>query len=653
VLAGLLRKFLSANSRQLGAALGTKDSARSGDAIWFETEKHYRRMLAQQPSNAVAQFELAKVLRLQGRVVEAARACARACILDPSLPGIGSALFEHFEYLREQDLDATPEATADWISHLALANTALDEQDFDFASVCLNNARNTDPGWGHIDIRAGCIAALAGRWLDADADFATAATRGMPPAPYIRLAPAFLATLDVPPTANESSVDQVQQHDSIKVTLFAACDPLYFRRFGAALVQSLSRNAGIDFLFHLHIINPDAWVEDEAARLPVGGWLKRLDISTEQRDFASAKAAKTWYACARLMRVSALLDHHRLPVVMLDLDILALSSLVPLLDLARDKDAALLQWSAGKWQIWDQISASTVVYQPSPGGRRFAAMAAQYVAHFIDRPEGAWYLDQIALFAAHAYLRPRGVQFALIPPATYALHGEAQRPSHAGTMFYSITANIERNAQAQLAPLFQSFLPEIRNAFGWSLPGTDHFFFEQWARAPEENGRKRWDLELMRFCEKHFPSSRRRAIDIGAGAGFWSEWLATKFTHVDAFEPHPLMQRCFAENVPQRNVTLHRDALGAEKISAGGALKFDDVDFIKMDTEGFEALVQHGGLDTLRRNKPLTLIKTTSHADRDYPHQIAENSAAEIMTSLGASLIASPSDDNLLYVWPR
>ena len=90
---------------------------------------------------------------------------------------------------------------------------------------------------------------------------------------------------------------------------------------------------------------------------------------------------------------------------------------------------------------------------------RFAAMAAAYVRAFIARPGGAWYLDQIALFASYAHLQRRGVGFAAIPVNWYALFGACGEAVADSTVFWSVTANIVANADALSTRLFRVHLP--------------------------------------------------------------------------------------------------------------------------------------------------------------------------------------------------
>ena len=643
----------------------------------------YHDLIAAGDTRALVHFEHALSLHKAGRAIAAARACARAYDLDSGLAGMDRALIDLFDLLRVEDAALAAGPGADFIDHLALANTALAIEDLAGARAHLERAHALRPDWPHVLQRLGCLDALGGRLRSADTLLRASAAQGMPPDDYVRLDPDFLAALDTGPEISgrllggeSTELAAITDMGDARCVIYAACDVVYFRRFAYPLMHSLDQHAGCGFVFHLHLFNPDRWIAEEVAALPMGRWCRALRISEEHRSFNTQDEAKTWYSCARLFPLPEMLLRYRRPLMMVDLDILALAPITPLLDLGATADAALLRWSAGRWRIWDHFSASTVLVQPTPGGLRFATMLANYTRQFVDRPGGAWFLDQIALFAAHAHLAERGVKFGAIPPATYSLYARDGAVPSPGAVFWSVTANLRDSVSAMDSQLFHSHLPATRRACGWTLPGPDRFFPEVLQRLPDSGGRRRWDFDLMKLCAQRFPAAPRRALDIGGHVGFWSAWLAERFEKVDAFEPHPLLRDCFLANVAAGNVRLHAVGLGAANASvairfnpansgmtfvdasAAGDCRivplddfgFTDVDFLKIDTEGFETLVLEGGIQTLRRCRPLVLIEEIGS------YQVRQGcepgSAGALLLSLGARHIASCADQNHLYAWP-
>ncbi len=130
--------------------------------------------------------------------------------------------------------------------------------------------------------------------------------------------------------------------------------------------------------------------------------------------------------------------------------------------------------------------------------------------------------------------------------------------------------------------------------------------------------------------------SWRNAIDVGSNAGEWTRPLAKRFKKVICFEPNPNFRKCFAKNISENNVVLHPYALSTHSHQAEqGAIhthlnftvgdteprkgniecrsldSFDlsDVDYIKIDVDGFEIPVLLGAEQTLRRNNAVINIE--------------------------------------------
>lgn len=178
----------------------------------------------------------------------------------------------------------------------------------------------------------------------------------------------------------------------------------------------------------------------------------------------------------------------------------------------------------------------------------------------------------------------------------------------------------------------------MKNDEGWYWPDTEQHMLD-WMRMPKNhlplNGRPSYQgkkqVAAINLCER-----RRTAIDVGAHIGMWSFNLAEAFGCVRAFEPVALHRECFALNVPQQNVVLYPLALGTahamvtmhtgpsstgdtwvDPSKAGGTvsmvplddLEFTEVDFIKIDCEGYEEHVLRGAEQTLRSWRPVVCVE--------------------------------------------
>jgi FkbM family methyltransferase len=162
----------------------------------------------------------------------------------------------------------------------------------------------------------------------------------------------------------------------------------------------------------------------------------------------------------------------------------------------------------------------------------------------------------------------------------------------------------------------------------------------------------------------------RTAVDVGSHCGLWAMHLVKKFAYVHAFEPVASHRGCYLANVHGDNSYLHPCALGAEKkyvgihtapTSSGDSwvipegdiemrcldeFALDDVDFIKLDTEGHELLALRGGEETLKRCKPCVIVEQKKgHAQR---FGLPETGAVDYLLSLGAKLRLTISGDYVL-----
>ena len=118
-------------------------------------------------------------------------------------------------------------------------------------------------------------------------------------------------------------------------------------------------------------------------------------------------------------------------------------------------------------------------------------------------------------------------------------------------------------------------------------------------------------------------------IDIGSQFGFWTRPLLKKFKKVHCFEPNALFRECFLKNIPLDNVTLHPYGLsdnehtahqskdgqvlsmkeGSVQCRTLDSFKLDNVDFIKIDVDGFEDKVLIGAKQTITKFEPVINIE--------------------------------------------
>lgn len=182
-------------------------------------------------------------------------------------------------------------------------------------------------------------------------------------------------------------------------------------------------------------------------------------------------------------------------------------------------------------------------------------------------------------------------------------------------------------------------------------------------------------LAALELC-----AQRRVAVDVGANVGLWAFQMARDFQRVACFEPVPRHLECLRANLArEENVDIHAVALGQESggtvslhnetegscgdtcIATGGTTAnaaacvplraLDDfnlqrVDLLKVDVEGYELPILEGGLQTLRRCRPVVIVEQKPGNAQKFG--LKERQAVDFLMSIGAELRAEISGDFIM-----
>lgn len=169
----------------------------------------------------------------------------------------------------------------------------------------------------------------------------------------------------------------------------------------------------------------------------------------------------------------------------------------------------------------------------------------------------------------------------------------------------------------------------MKNVQGWWLPDKETHIDVYFNEVGRPEYQPIHQSAAMGYCKQF-----RMAVDIGAHIGLWARSMTNKFDSVVCFEPCEEFAEILIKNAP--NVTfIHKCALGDTKNSVKLNVQqdntgmthvvrgevgtvpmypldhfgLDNVDFVKIDVEGYELEVVKGGYETFKRNNPVVIIE--------------------------------------------
>jgi FkbM family methyltransferase len=206
--------------------------------------------------------------------------------------------------------------------------------------------------------------------------------------------------------------------------------------------------------------------------------------------------------------------------------------------------------------------------------------------------------------------------------------------------------------------------------YGWHFPDFETHFPKMLKKSVDKGLAPEYQVAVRRrsidLCSK-----RRTALDIGANVGLWSRDLVDNFTKVVAFEPVAVFRKCLEKNVSSANFFISPLALGDHDtqatmiITEGNSghshldpntlgtgdvqvvkldnLNIENVDYIKIDCEGYEYRVLQGAEQTVKRCRPILVIEQKPHDA--YSKDYGQFAAIELLESWGMIKLDQVRDD--------
>jgi len=210
---------------------------------------------------------------------------------------------------------------------------------------------------------------------------------------------------------------------------------------------------------------------------------------------------------------------------------------------------------------------------------------------------------------------------------------------------------------------------------GIHLPDHDMHFREQILNNPIVDGKGTYQYgKLSKSIE--LCKSRRFAIDVGAHVGLWTRILVNQFDQVAAIEPLPTNVQCLilnvgddcdnidifvnaislyngnlslkiGDNIATASVCAHEDSDIEVPCKPLDDFNFVDVDFIKIDVEGYENNVIKSGEFTIRKYKPVIVVEQKKRTIKYDGYKFA---AVSTLASWGMD-IAWENHGDICLIW--
>ena len=210
----------------------------------------------------------------------------------------------------------------------------------------------------------------------------------------------------------------------------------------------------------------------------------------------------------------------------------------------------------------------------------------------------------------------------------------------------------------------------MREHYGWQFPDFETHLPRMLKKSVDKGLPAEYQI-AVRQRSIELCTQRDVALDIGANVGLWSRDLVKSFGRVIAFEPVALFRECLEQNVTGANFEVRPIALGDQDtmgtmiitednsghshldpntMGAGDVpvvrldnLNLHDINYIKIDCEGYEYRILQGAEQTIRRCRPVVVIEQKPHDA--YSKQYGQFAAVGLLKEWGMIKLDQIRDD--------
>jgi len=187
--------------------------------------------------------------------------------------------------------------------------------------------------------------------------------------------------------------------EAISCVVLCACDPSYLRRFGRLFALSIDLFASSSVLIHIHVVGPDdgTAAEIDAIRRTLSNC--RVSYTWEHllRTLSPA-GVRTYYTCARFLRLPDLLIQYGKPMVVADIDSLFLGDPADIaLALEPERPVALLFSPTTLAYLYDGVGGGLLAVRPEAAAVQVFDQVRDFLLSWFFEGRMHYFLDQVAL----------------------------------------------------------------------------------------------------------------------------------------------------------------------------------------------------------------------------------------------------------------
>lgn len=217
--------------------------------------------------------------------------------------------------------------------------------------------------------------------------------------------------------------------------------------------------------------------------------------------------------------------------------------------------------------------------------------------------------------------------------------------------------------------------------YGWDVDDDDQLYKN--LKLQNRNMTNEEDFLYNQICKK-FVQKKRTALHIGSHYGFITKTLSNIFEEVHAFDFDNKINKFMKYNFKKfnlDNIIVHSYGLGGENKKVDNSdflsskkdygplsnhvvenvngkqfirklddLKILNIDFMLIDTEGYELNVLKGGFETIKKYKPVIILEIHKFKEMTLRYGYEKEENIKYLQNLGYKLMGYINNQDVLFI---